>query len=235
MKISIIVPVYNEQDTIGRILDKIFSAKLPTGMVKEVIVIDDGSSDGTSKQLTQINGNFRLLTHQQNQGKGSAINTGLNVATGDLILIQDADLEYDPGDYARLLEPFKSKNVQVVYGSRLINYPLQLFGKHKTPMPTHFVANKFLTNLTNFLYGNNVTDMETGYKVFHRDLLALLNLKSKRFDFEPEVTAKILKRGVTIHEVPIKVKPRSYAQGKKISWKDGFVAIWTLIKYRFVD
>ncbi len=235
MKVSIIIPVYNEKKTIEPILNKVFSAKLPLGMTYEVIVVDDASNDGTGKQLAKIKGNFQLLTHHQNQGKGAAIITGLSKVTGDFVLIQDADLEYNPGDYVRLLEPFKDKNVQVVYGSRLINYPLRLFGKHKTPLPLHLVANKFLTHLTNFLYGHKVTDMETGYKVFRRDLMASLNLKSIRFDFEPEVTAKILKKGIKIMEVPITVLPRSYAEGKKIGWRDGLIAIWTLIKYRIID
>lgn len=235
MKVSIIVPVYNEKKTVRQILGRVFSAKLPAGMTREVIVVNDASTDGTDKQLAKIKRKFKLFTHRQNQGKGAAILTGLSKSTGDLILIQDADLEYNPADYVRLLEPFKSKNVQVVYGSRLVNYPLKLFGKHKTPMPTHLVANKFLTFLTNCLYGSRVTDMETCYKVIDRKLMVSLRLVANRFDFEPEITAKILKKCVKIIEIPIKVKPRSYAQGKKIGWRDGLIAIWTLIKYRFVD
>lgn len=235
MKVSIIVPVYNEKKTVRQILSRVFSAKLPASMTREVIVVNDASTDGTDKQLAKIKRRFKLLTHRQNQGKGAAILAGLSKSTGELILIQDADLEYDPTDYVRLLKPFKNKNTRVVYGSRLINYPLRLFGENKTPMPIHLVANKFLTLFTNVLYGHCVTDMETGYKVFHKNLLASLNITAVGFDFEPEVTAKLLKRRVTIHEVPIKVKPRSYAQGKKIGWRDGLIAIWTLVKYRFVD
>ncbi|KKU80296.1 MAG: Glycosyl transferase family 2 [Candidatus Amesbacteria bacterium GW2011_GWA2_47_70] len=196
MKVSIIIPVYNEEKTISAILEKVRQSKLPAGFTKEIIVVDDASTDSTLKKIKNLNLKLklRLITHSVNRGKGAAILTGLSKSTGDLVLIQDADLEYDPADYVRLLEPFKNKNVQVVYGSRLLNYPLKLFGKHKTPMPIHLIANKFLTHLTNFLYGHKVTDMETCYKVM-----------------------------------------RSYAQGKKIGWQDGLIAIWTLIKYRFVD
>ncbi len=235
MKISIIIPVFNEEKTIVQILHRVFSAKLPAGITREVIVINDASTDGTGKQLAKIKRNFRLLKHRQNQGKGAAILTGLSKSTGDLVLIQDADLEYNPSDYIHLLKSFKDKNTRAVYGSRLINYPLRLFGKHKTPMPIHLIANKFLTLFTNVLYGHSVTDMETGYKVFRKNMLISLNITAAGFDFEPEVTAKLLKRGITIQEVPIKVKPRSYAQGKKIGWVDGIIAIWTLIKYRFID
>ncbi len=235
MKVSIIVPVYNEKKTVGRALDRVFSAKLPAGMTYEVIVVNDCSTDGTDTQLAKIKKNFRLLTHRQNQGKGAAIISGLNTATGDLVLIQDADLEYDPVYYGRLLSPFQDPSVSVVFGSRLINYPLRLWGSQRTPLPLHWLANQFLTLFTQLLYGHRVTDMETGYKLFRRQLLLTLKLRSQRFDFEPEITAKIFKKGMAIFEVPIKVQPRSYAQGKKIGWRDGLIAIWTLIKYRFVD
>lgn len=235
MKVSIIIPVYNEEKTIAQILRRVFSAALPSNMMREVIVVNDASTDSTLKKIKNLKLKLRLITHSVNRGKGAAILTGLSKSTGDLVLIQDADLEYNPSDYIRLLEPFKNKNTRVVYGSRLINYPLKLFGKHKTPMPIHLIANKFLTLFTNVLYGHSVTDMETGYKVFRKNILTSLNITAARFDFEPEVTAKFLKRGIRIQEVPIKVKPRSYAQGKKIGWTDGLIAIWTLIKYRFVD
>lgn len=235
MKVSVIVPAYNEEKTIAQILKKIVDAKLPAGFQKEIIVVDDASSDNTGRILSSSQFKLKTMSHSVNLGKGAAILTGLSKATGDLVLIQDADLEYDPSDYVRLLAPFKNKKVRVVYGSRLINYPLKLFGKHKTPMPIHLLANKFLTLFTNVLYGHSVTDMETGYKVFRRDLIASLNLRSKRFDFEPEITAKLLKKNINIIEVPIKVKPRSYAQGKKIGWKDGIVAVWILVRIKFFD
>ncbi len=235
MKVSIIVPVYNEEKTISRILAKVVLANLPQGFSKEIIVVNDASTDGTTHEIEKCKIKMILVNHGKNFGKGAAIITGLAKSTGDLVLIQDADLEYDPADYVRLLEPFKNKRVQAVYGSRLINYPLRLFGKHKTPMPAHLVANKFLTFLTNFLYGSSVTDMETCYKVLRTKLFRSLNIQARRFEFEPELTAKILKRKIDIWEIPIKVKPRDYSQGKKIIWKDGIYAIWILFKYRFTS
>ena len=235
MKVSIIIPVYNEEKTIAQILRRVFSAALPSNMTREVIVVNDASTDSTLKKIKNLKLKLRLITHSVNRGKGAAVISGLAKSSGDIILIQDADLEYNPKYYVSFLRPFTVSNAQVVYGSRLVNYPLQLFGQNKTPMPIHLIANRLLTFLTNLLYGVSVTDMETGYKAVSAQLVRSLKLKSKRFDLEPEITAKILKKGISIVEVPIKVKPRSYAQGKKIGWQDGLIAIWTLIKYRFVD
>jgi len=232
MKVSIIIPVFNEQATIYEIVTKVKVAKLPVGFSREIIVVDDASTDKTRAILKKMK--IQTILHRFNRGKGAAIVTGVSKSKGDLILIQDADLEYNPQDYIRLLTPFKDKNCLVVYGSRLMDYPLVLFGHNKTPLPFHWLANKFLTLLTNVLYGNSVTDMETCYKVFRSSIFKSLNIQAKRFDFEPEVTAKILRRGIKILEIPIKVKPRDYTQGKKIGWQDGLVAIWTLFKYRFV-
>ncbi|MDP1743769.1 MAG: glycosyltransferase family 2 protein [Candidatus Amesbacteria bacterium] len=234
MKVSIIIPVYNEERTISKILKKVSLATLPSGFVKEIIVVNDSSRDRTVHEIKKCKIKMVVINHAENLGKGAAIISGLEKALGEIVLIQDADLEYDPEDYQKLLAPFQNNQTQVVYGSRLIDYPLKLFGKHKTPMPIHLLANKFLTFLTNYLYGSSVTDMETCYKVINTKLLKSLNIQAKRFDFEPEVTAKILKRGIKIIEIPIKVKPRSYQEGKKIGWRDGLIAIWTLIKYRFV-
>lgn len=236
MKLSIIVPVYNEEETIQEILQSII--KIDLGKIKkEIIIVDDGSIDKTSQILSgfKINPIIKLLKHIKNKGKGSAIKTGIGSATGDLIIIQDADLEYDPLYYKKLLEPILKDRADVVYGSRLTNYPLNLWGKKKTVLPTHLIANKFLTFLTNLLFGSNITDMETGYKLFKRAVLEKITIDSNKFDFEAEITAKILKRKISIVEVPISVKPRTYDEGKKIGAADGLVAIWTLIKYRFVN
>ncbi|TSC88377.1 MAG: Glycosyltransferases involved in cell wall bioproteini [Microgenomates group bacterium Gr01-1014_16] len=233
MKVSIIIPVFNEQKTIAQILKRVFAARIPSGFIKEIIVVNDASTDRTLAFIPKSS--CILISHPQNLGKGAAIRTGLNHATGDVVLIQDADLEYDPRDYLKLLTPFKNVDTRVVYGSRLINYPLRFYGPQKTPMPVHWLANHFLTLLTNLLFNRSVTDMETCYKAIRRDVFLSLRLKSNRFDIEPEITAKILQRGIKIIEVPIKVNPRSYAQGKKIGWRDGLIAVWTLIKYKFVD
>jgi len=235
MKVSIIVPVFNEGKTVGLILDKVASAKLPPGFTKEIIVINDGSTDNTTNVLRASKITFKTVNHPVNRGKGAAVKTGISQSRGDVVLIQDADMEYNPEDFVRLLQPFLDKRTTAVYGSRFIDYPLKLFGKNKTPLPFHWLANKGLTFLVNLLYGNFVTDMETCYKVIRRDTLVLLDLQANKFDIEPEITAKILKKGIKIIEVPIKVKPRNYDQGKKIGWKDGIAAIWTLFKYRFVN
>jgi len=237
-KLSIIIPIYNEENTIRETLRRVLLAKLPAKIKKEIIVIDDGSTDKTPAILTECkikNLKFKILRHSKNKGKGAAIRTGIENSTGDLIIIQDADLEYNPSYYQKLLQPVLENNKQVVYGSRLINYPLILWGKHKTILPIHLVANKLLTFLTNLLYGCSITDMETGYKLFKRKILNGIDLESNSFNFEAEITAKILKKKIPIVEVPIIVKPRTYKEGKKIGWKDGIAAIWTLIKYRFSD
>lgn len=233
MKLTIIIPVFNEEKTILQIIEKSLKAPLPANFTREIIVVDDGSTDTTYQKLIKIPGNIKIVRHTKNMGKGAAIKTGLRLSKGDIVIIQDADLEYDPADYQRLLAGFKQKDTHAVYGSRFINYPLRLSGKYKTPMPIHWIANKSLTGLTNILYGNGITDMETGYKVIRRDLLNRLNLKSNGFDIEPEITAKILRIGIKIKEIPIRVKPRGYSEGKKIDWRDGVTAVWTLVKYRF--
>ena len=234
MKLSIIIPVYNEEKTIEELVKRVKSAKLPKNLSKEIIVIDDASSDKTASILSLIKG-IEVMKHKNNMGKGFAVRTGLKHARGDIILIQDADLEYDPDDYGKLIFPIILGKAKVVYGSRLKNYPLKLFGKKRTPLLTHFLGNKLLTLVTNILYGDGVTDMETCYKVMSRGVLDGIKLNAERFDFEPEITAKILKSGFQIHEIPIRVNPRGYDEGKKISWKDGFIAVWTLIKYKFTD
>jgi len=227
MKISVVIPVYNEINTIHEIIRRVQAEKI----ADEILVVDDGSTDGTVQALELYHGNglIRSILHEQNQGKGAAIHTGIQHACGDVLIIQDADLEYNPRDYPALLEPIHEGIAEVVYGSRFLG------GPRRPTMFWHMVANKMLTLMTNILYNNILTDMETGYKVFRREVVRDLNLKAKRFDFEPEFTAKILKRKVRIYEVPITFTPRDYEEGKKIGLRDAFQAVWTLIKYRFVD
>ncbi len=200
-------------------------------LANEIIVVDDGSKDGTRDILKKLDGKnaVRVVLHEQNKGKGAAVRTGMAAAKGDILLIQDADLEYDPRDYAMLLEPIKEGLADVVYGSRFMG------GSHRVAMYWHMVANKMLTFMTNILYNTILTDMETGYKVFRREILDGMVLHSNSFNFEPEFTAKILKRKFRIFEVPITFNPRDYTEGKKIKLHDAFEAVWTLIKYRFVE
>lgn len=234
MKLSIIIPVYNEERTLKEIISRVKRARIPDGVISEIIAVDDASGDSSSEILKKIR-DIKVISHKENLGKGAAVRSGIKAASGDVILIQDADLEYNPQDYSRLITPITSGKTKVVYGTRLKNYPLKLFGNDITPLPLHLIGNKFLTLFTNLLYGSNLTDMETGYKVFKAEVLRGLVLKSKKFEFEPEITAKILKAGYNIYEVPIKVKLRGYDEGKKITWRDGFSAIWSLIKYKFAD
>lgn len=236
MKLSIIVPVYNEEATVALLIDKVKSVKLPKNIEKEIVIVNDGSKDNTSRVLSKIKGKgIKVFSHKQNRGKGAAIRTALEHFSGDLVVIQDADLEYDPKDYLKLIQPILEGKSKVTYGSRLKNERLKLWGKDKTPLPTHWIANKSLSLMTRLLYGGSVTDMETCYKMFARDVAVGLNLKSDRFEIEPEITAKLLKGKHKIIEVPIKVNPRTHKEGKKIGWKDGFHATWALLKYRIRD
>ncbi len=227
MKLSVIIPVYNEVQSISTIVSRV----LATGLAEEIVVVDDGSTDGTREVLARLNGKngVRLILHERNQGKGAAVRTGIINTRGDVLLIQDADLEYDPRDYPALLKPIEEGIADVVYGSRFLG------GPRRPAMFWHMVANKMLTLVTNILYNNILTDMETGYKVFRREAVEGIRLRARRFDFEPEFTAKMLKRKVRIFEVPITFNPRDYSEGKKIKMRDAFEALWTLVKYRFVD
>lgn len=227
MKLSVIIPVYNEVESIQTIVKRVQDTKL----VKEIVIVDDGSKDGTRDILKAMDGKkgVRVILHEKNQGKGAAVRTGMAAATGEVLLIQDADLEYDPRDYPELLKPIEEGLADVVYGSRFLGRA------HRVTMFWHMVANKSLTLLTNILYDTILTDMETGYKVFRREVIEGMTIRANSFNFEPEFTAKILKRKYRIFEVPITFNPRDYSQGKKIKLHDAFEAIWALLKYRFVD
>ncbi len=225
--LSIIIPVFNEEATVDTILKRVRDIRL-LGWKKEIIIVDDGSRDETRKKLDAWKKQFTLISLQINQGKGFAVRQALQQAHGEFILIQDADLEYSPSDYLKLLEPFGSDKVDVVYGSRFL-------GPHLSTMFLYSLGNKFVTFITNILFNSNITDMETGYKVFRSSIIKKINLVSNRFDFEPEITAKILKAGHQIYEVPISYFGRKFTEGKKLTWKDGIIALWTLIKYRIVD
>jgi glycosyltransferase involved in cell wall biosynthesis len=228
-KLSVIVPVFNERNTLVEIVRRMRTVELPDGIELEIVVIDDGSTDGTRDVLRQLgDSTVRVVTHRTNQGKGAAVRTGFTHASGDYVLIQDADLEYDPDDWPRLLNPVLRGKARVVYGSRFT-------GERRNMLFLHWVGNRFLSLATNVLYNTTLSDMETCYKLIDRELLADIELKSERFDIEPEITAKLLKHGVRIYEVPISYTGREFAEGKKITWRDGVIALYTLIKYRFRD
>jgi glycosyltransferase involved in cell wall biosynthesis len=223
--LTVIMPVYNERATVAEIIRRMRAVDLP--VVLQVIVVDDGSSDGTDKVLKALeDSTVRVFTHAENQGKGAAIRTALAVAKGDLILIQDADLEYDPDDWPRLLEPVLKGKARIVYGSRFT-------GERKNMLPLHWFGNRVLSLVTNVLYSSTLSDMETCYKLFDAQVLEGMTLVSNRFDFEPEITAKVLRRGHRIYEVPISYAGREPDEGKKITWRDGFSAMRALIRFRF--
>lgn len=230
LKLSVVIPCYNERATI----EEVVAAVRDGGMAHEIIIVDDGSTDGTRDILTRLNtdnadGVVRIILHEHNQGKGAALRTGFEAATGDVFLIQDADLEYDPREYPSLLKPIAEGRSKVVYGSRFLG------GPRKTMFFWNMIANRGLTLITNVLYNSILSDMETGYKVFRAEVVRGLTLRSRRFEFEPEITAKVLKRGNRIYEVPISYNGREWNEGKKIKWTDAPIAAWTLIRYRFTD
>jgi glycosyltransferase involved in cell wall biosynthesis len=225
-KLSIVMPVYNEKDTVEKIISRVMSVDV--GLEKELVIVDDFSQDGTRDILAKLNDpRIKVFFHPENLGKGSALQTGFSKAAGDIVLVQDADLEYDPDEYPVLLRPILDGRADVVYGSRFLS------GPHRVLFFWHSVGNKLLTTFSNMLSNLNLTDMETCYKVFKKSVLDRIKLKSKRFGFEPEVTIKISKMKVRIYEVPISYSGRDYSEGKKIGWKDGFAAIFHLIRYKF--
>jgi glycosyltransferase involved in cell wall biosynthesis len=225
-KLSVIVPVFNERNTVAEIVRRMRSVDLP--VEREIVVVDDGSDDGTRAVLTQLaDSTVRIVKHGVNRGKGAAIRTGLENSTGDVVLVQDADLEYDPEDWPKLLAPILKGRARVVYGSRFT-------GERRNMLFLHWVGNRFLSLVTNVLYNSTLSDMETCYKLFRREVLDGVQLRANRFDFEPEFTAKVLRRGIRIYEVPISYAGRELHEGKKITWRDGISALWTLVKYRFV-
>ncbi|MBI4800135.1 MAG: glycosyltransferase family 2 protein [Desulfarculus sp.] len=240
MLLSIVMPVYNEENFLREIVARVQAVDLG-GMERELVIVDDCSRDASPQILATMEGQtsinpqakpferpIRVERHGVNQGKGAALRTGFALAQGDLVLIQDADLEYDPEDYPKLLAPVQKGKAQVVYGSRFT-------GERRIMFFHHWVGNKFLTLITNILYNTTLSDMETCYKLFTRQALAGLVIKSDRFNFEPEITAKILKKGIRIYEVPISYTGREFDEGKKITWRDGVVALWALVKFRFTD
>jgi len=224
--VSVVMPAYNEQNTIAEIIGRVLAVPLRI----ELIVVDDGSRDRTREILTglQLQHGFKLIFQERNQGKGAAIRRGFAEVTGEVVVVQDADLEYSPEEYPVLLELICQGRADVVYGSRFL-------GRHRVFLFTHYLGNRFLTLLTNVLYNTMLTDMETCYKVMRTEVLRSMALKSDSFGIEPEMTAKIFKRGYRVYEVPITYDGRGYEEGKKITWKDGVVAVWTLLKYRFTE
>jgi len=227
LKLSIVIPIYNERETLETLVAKVNAVDYE----KEIILIDDFSTDGTRELLKNFEGkeNFQVLYHNRNQGKGAALRTGFSNVTGDIIIIQDADLEYNPADYPILIEPILDGRADVVYGSRFLG------GPHRVLFFWHSIGNMFLTTLSNMFTNVNLTDMETGYKVFTKKVNDTLSFKCNRFGFEPEFTAKVAKNNFRIYEVPISYNGRDYSEGKKITWKDGFAAIWYIFKFRFTN
>ncbi len=238
MKLSIIIPVFNEEKTVSELLKRVKQLKI-NGVDNEIVVVDDGSKDNSVENIKnqiQNTKSIKLIIHESNMGKGAAVSTGIKNSTGDYIIIQDADLEYDPMQIKDLMEPILERKAKVVYGTRLNRLPNLKKDEKNGLFLLHYFGNRFLSLITSILYGQWITDMETCYKLFPKKAVEKMKLSAKRFDFEPEITAKLLKGGYKILEVPISTKPRGYGEGKKLhTARDGSVALWTLFKYRFIN
>jgi len=226
-KLTVVIPVFNERATIEEVLRRVEAVPLP--LERELLIVDDGSTDGTRAILQGLGSRARVVLHDRNRGKGAAVRTGIREATGDFLVIQDADLEYDPAEFPQLLQPLLDGRADVVYGSRFLG------GPHRVHMFWHYAANKLFTYMTNVLYNVNLNDMGTGYKAFRLEVLRSFPLRSDGFGFEAEVTAKVCKRALRIYEIPISYSGRSYAEGKKITWRDGFRYLGCLLRYRVAD
>jgi glycosyltransferase involved in cell wall biosynthesis len=225
-KLSIVIPVYNEKDTIDEIVRRVQNVEFE----KEIIIVDDCSNDGTRDKINRIGGNnIKKLFHEENKGKGAALRTGFQHVTGDIVIIQDADLEYNPKEYSNLIEPILDGRADVVYGSRFLG------GPHRVMFFWHYVGNKILTTLSNMMTNLNLTDMETCYKVFKANVIKDINIRSNRFGFEPEITAKLAKKKCVIYELPVSYSGRDYMEGKKIGWKDGVVALYCIARFNLFD
>ena len=226
-KLSVVIPVYNERDYIQQVVERV--KKVPID--KEIIIVDDASTDGTREVLAELEqeDGIKVFYHQRNQGKGAALRTGFKHCQGEIVIVQDADLEYFPEEYPELIEPIEQGWAEVVYGTRFLGK------KHRVLFYHHYLANRFLTFLSNLFTNLNLTDMEVGYKVFRREVIQSIPLKQNRFGFEPEITAKVARRGYRVFEVPVSYNGRSYQEGKKINWKDGLWALWCIFRYAFFD
>jgi len=230
MKLSVIIPAYDEEVTIAAIVERVQAVQLP-GVDKEIIVVDDGSKDRTGDVLQRLAG-IRVVRHVRNAGKGAALTTGIQAATGDMILIQDADLEYDPRDYAAVIHPLVEGRADAVMGSRFVLYKLTFFGKHRSPYLLHYIGNQIITTATNLLYGQRFTDYEGCYKAFRRSVIVSTPVIATGFEFDNELICKLLRKGARVAEVPIHYVPRTYESGKKITWRDGVIMLWTIMKWR---
>jgi len=232
MKLSVIIPAYNERSTIEAVVRRVQAVNLGP-IEKEIIVVDDGSRDGTTEILKALSG-IRRISHERNAGKGAAVTTGIQTATGDIVLIQDADLEYHPEDYRTVIQPIVDGACDAVIGSRFLLYKPKFFGKRRSPYLTHYIGNKLIVTVTNLLYGRHFTDYEGCYKAFTRTVLASTPVVAKGFEFDNELVCKLMRKGARIVEVPIHYTPRTYAHGKKINWKHGLIILWTIVKWRFL-